>query len=141
MTIPVILSIRGKQSYAGQDPEVIELVTEGTMEQHGETWELSYEESDLTGLAGVTTSFSIAPGVITLTRRGALSSQMIFREGVSHDSLYDAQFGALMITVCAKKVSYAITPDGGSVDLLYSIDIEQAAAGMIEYHLDIHVKL
>lgn len=140
MTIPVILSIRGKQSYAGQDPEVIELVTEGTMERHGETWDLSYEESDLTGLAGVTTSFSIAPGCITLTRRGALSSQMIFREGISHDSLYDAQFGALMITVCAKKVSYSITPDGGSVDLLYSIDIEQTAAGMIEYHLDVQVR-
>ena len=33
MSIPVLLSIRGKQSYLDQEPEVIELVTEGTLEQ------------------------------------------------------------------------------------------------------------
>ena len=33
MKFPVVLSIEGKQSYMDQDPEVIELVTEGVMEQ------------------------------------------------------------------------------------------------------------
>ena len=30
----VVLSIRGSQEYPGQEPEVIELVTDGTMEYH-----------------------------------------------------------------------------------------------------------
>ena len=62
MSIPVVLSIEGKQSYLDQEPEIIELVTEGVMEQNGEVWSLSYEESDLTGLAGVTTTFQLQPG-------------------------------------------------------------------------------
>lgn len=136
----VLLSICGKQNYPGQEPDRIELVTEGTLEKTENGWILTYEESDLTGLQGVTTTFRVAPGVIQLDREGPLNSQMVFREGVPHDSLYQMEFGALMITVCATQVRYAITEAGGTIDLLYSIEIEQSAAGFIEYHLDIRTK-
>lgn len=140
MKQPVILSIRGKQSYPGQDPEVIELVTQGTMEAGLDGWDISYEESDLTGLTGTTTTFTVEPGCITLTRKGPLSSQMVFREGVYHESLYQMAFGAMMISVCASKVDYRITDRGGTIDLVYAIEIENTAAGTIEYHLDIKAK-
>lgn len=140
MKKPVMLSIRGRQSYLDQDPEVIELVTEGTLEQRDGGWDLCYAESDLTGLEGVTTIFRVEPEKIILTRHGPLNSQMVFQEGVSHDSLYQMEFGALMITVCAKKVEYNITGQGGTVDLVYGIEIEQSAAGVIDYHLDIREK-
>lgn len=137
MKKPVILSIRGQQNYLDQEPEVIELVTEGTLESVAGGWEICYEESDLTGLAGVTTTFRIQPGKIILERRGPLNSRMEFQEGVYHDSLYQMEFGALKITVCAAKVAYRLDSSGGTVDLTYAIDIENTAAGLIEYHLDI----
>ncbi|MDO5152046.1 MAG: DUF1934 domain-containing protein [Eubacteriales bacterium] len=136
----VVLSIRGRQCYAEQDPEVIELVTEGTMEFTNGGWDITYEESDLTGLAGVTTTFRVEPGKVILTRRGALNSRMVFQEGVSHDSLYEMAFGALMLTVKASSVFYDIVPDGGVIDLVYHIDIENTEAGVIDYHLDIRSK-
>ena len=135
-----LLTIRGTQTYADHEPEVIELVTEGTMEQTEKGWKLTYEESDLTGLKGVTTTFQIEPGVITLSRKGPLNSEMVFREGQFHESLYRMEFGALMITVCASKVRYSIDESGGTIDLTYAIEIEQSAAGYIEYHLDIQTK-
>lgn len=136
----VVLSIRGRQSYAGQEPDEIELVTEGTLEETNDGWKLCYEESALTGLQGVNTTFQIEGKTITLIRTGKLNSQMVFREGVPHDSLYQMEFGALMLTVCAVKVSADISESGGVIDLVYSIDVEQNAAGMIDYHLDIQVK-
>ena len=136
----VILSICGKQSYMGQDPDVIELVTEGTMEKTESGWELCYEESDLTGLQGVFTRFVIDGDKIVLDRSGRLSSQMVFEVGVSHDSLYQVEFGALMITVCATRVDACIGENGGTVDLVYNIEIEQNAAGVIDYHLEIKNK-
>ena len=136
----VVLAIRGRQHYAEQDPEVIELVTEGTLEPYKDGWKLKYEESDLTGLAGVTTTFLVEPSVVTPRRTGPLTSCMEFREGIPHESLYQMEFGALMLTVCANKVSYDITENGGTIDLLYSIEIENTAAGHIEYHLDIKTK-
>lgn len=136
----VLLTIRGQQTYSEQEPELVELVTEGTLESTANGWLLTYEESDLTGLKGVTTSFLVEPGKITLSRKGPLNSQMVFQEGMYHESLYQMEFGALMITVCASMVRYDISEEGGTIDLTYSIEIEQTAAGCIEYHLDIRKK-
>ena len=140
MKKPVILSIQGCQYYSEQEPEVIELVTEGTMEYRDGGWDICYEESDLTGLAGVTTTFRLESGQVLLQRTGKLRSEMLFREGVSHDSLYQMEFGALMLTVCAKQIQANISERGGMVDLVYSIQIEGMDAGMVEYHLDIRAK-
>lgn len=136
----VVLQIRGRQSYPDQEPEVIELTTEGTMHLRDGGWDITYEESALTGLEGVTTTFRVEPGVVTLTRTGALKSRMVFREGVPHDSLYQMPFGALMLTVQATSVFYDIVPDGGVIDLSYTINIENTEAGVIDYHLLIQAK-
>lgn len=140
MSTPVILSIQGRQSYAGQEPEVIRLDTEGTMEFRDGGWDITYEESELTGLAGVTTTFRVEPGKVSLVRTGKLSSTMIFQEGVAHDSLYKMEFGALMITVKASRLFYDIVEDGGYIDLVYHIVIENTEAGEVDYHLDIRAK-
>ena len=136
----VVLSIRGRQSYDGQEPDVIELVTEGTMEFTDGGWDISYEETELTGLPGVTTTFRVEPGKVTLRRTGKLLSEMVFQEGVRHESLYQLDFGALLMTVTAKQVYFDIMPDGGMIDLVYSIEIEHSAAGLVDYHLDIRAK-
>lgn len=136
----VVLRIRGRQSYEDQEPDVIELVTEGTMELVNGGWDISYEESELTGMVGVTTTFRVEPGKVTLRRTGKLRSEMVFQEGVRHESLYQLDFGALLMTVMAKQVFFDIVPDGGVIDLVYSIEIENSAAGLVDYHLDIRAK-
>ena len=100
-------------------------------------WEIGYEESDLTGLEGVHTTFRIEPSKVTLSRTGKLNSVMVFQQGVPHESLYQMPFGALMICVKATHLFFDITPDGGMIDLVYDIEIENTAAGTIDYHLDI----
>lgn len=135
-----VLSLCGKQYYPGQEPEVIELVTEGTLHFQNGGWDICYEESDLTGLAGVITTFRVEPGKVILRRTGKLRSEMVFQEGVSHDSLYQMEFGTLMITVCGKQIEACLGDRGGTVDLVYSIEIEHGDAGLVEYHLDVRVK-
>ena len=140
MGIPVILSIRGKQAYLDQEPDVIELVTEGTLTYCDGGWDIRYEESDLTGLSGVTTVFRVEPKRVILNRSGKLNSQMIFQENIRHDSLYQMEFGTLMLSVCAKRIMVQLGEDGGYVDLVYAIDIENSTAGEIDYHLEIRPK-
>lgn len=135
----VTLSIRGRQHYLDQDPEIIELITQGVLEKTEKGWRISYEETDLTGLMGVTTTFLLEPDCIVLDRKGPLTSRMVFREGVAHDSLYQMDFGALLITVCATRIFYEMSEQGGVVELVYNIDIEQSQAGMIDYRLEIRI--
>ena len=136
----VTLAIKGCQTYQDQEPEIIELMTDGIMEFREGGWDISYEESELTGLAGVTTTFRVEPGKVTLTRKGTLDSQMFFQENVVHESLYQMPFGALMLSVKATQVFFDIVPDGGVIDLSYNISIENSEAGVIDYHLDIRAK-
>ncbi len=140
MKIPVMLSICGRQNYIDQEPEVMELVTDGTLENKGNGWEICYKESDLTGMEGVSTSFLVESEKITLTRTGNLTSQMVFKVGIPHESLYNMGFGVLMITVNATKIRHELSAEGGWVDLSYGISIEQSAAGNIDYRLEIKTK-
>lgn len=140
MRIPVVLSLRGTQRYQEQEPDVIELVTDGIMVRRTNGWDISYEESELTGMEGVLTTFRITPEKITLRRSGKLRSEMVFQQDQCHESLYQMEFGALMIRVCAEKMIYDLTEAGGTVDLVYSIEIENTAMGHIDYHLEVKAK-
>lgn len=136
----VMLSIQGRQCYDGGEPDQIELVTEGTLESLEVGWEICYEESQLTGMEGVNTCFRIYRDRVELERTGKLHSRMVFKEGERHDSLYQMDFGALLISVCPKRIWAQIDEFGGVVDLVYDIEIEHGAAGEIDYHLLIQTK-
>lgn len=140
MQKPVMLSLRGRQAYLDQEPDEIELITEGSMEFTDGGWNIQYEETGLTGMEGVTTTFRIEPNKVILTRTGKLQSQMIFETGVHHESLYQMAFGALMISVCATRIIVQLDDHGGMIDLVYNIDIENSAAGTVDYHLQITPK-
>ena len=131
----VLLSISVTQRFGEDAPETTELVTEGELARQGDALVLSYAESELTGMEGTVTTFYIAPPVITLQRTGSVESKMVFSEGVEDRSLYDMGFGALMITVCADTIRSDMDESGGTLDVFYSIVIEQAAAGTVEYHI------
>jgi uncharacterized beta-barrel protein YwiB (DUF1934 family) len=136
----VMLSLRGQQDYVDQEPEIISLITEGVLEKQADGWSVSYQETDLTGLEGVTTTFIVQKDCVTLNRTGKLNSQMVFRLGEPHESLYQMEFGAFLITVCATSISWDISEIGGIIDLVYNIAIEQTEMGVVTYHLDIALK-
>ena len=140
MKTPVLLTIEGRQYYDGQTPDVIELTTEGTMEFCNGGWDISYEESEMTGMAGVTTTLRVEPDTVKLIRSGAVRWEMVFQKGVNHQSLYQMDVGAMMLTVCARQIDVQITERGGIVELVYDIEIDHCAAGMVESHLDIRAK-
>ena len=123
--IPVMLTIRGEQHYRGQEPDMVELMTEGELEETPEGWRICYLESDLTGLEGATTTFDIRPGYVVLSRTGAVQSQ----------SLYQLDIGALMVCVCARKIHVNLGPLGGNLDVFYSIEVEQTMAGTVRYQI------
>ena len=137
MTYPVFLSICGRQTYMDQDPDVIEFTTEGSACKTDDGWRIEYDESSLTGMEGVHTTFEVTPDTMVLTRTGKLNSQMVFKLGVVHESLYQMDFGALLLTVCATDISWHLNEKGGTVDLKYNIEIEHGSAGTVDYHMEI----
>ncbi len=135
----VIISIQARQSYPGCEPERMELVTEGTLEDRGESGVvLSYRESELTGLEGTQTTIQVRPGQVTLLREGAVNSQMVFEEGKRHLSAYQTPYGALEIGLWTRRVRSSLDGRGGDVSIYYALEIEHGEAGKNQFR--IHVR-
>lgn len=133
----VLLTITGTQFFREQAPETTKLVTEGVLRCEDGAVELSYDETELTGLTGTRTTFRIEGARVILTRTGALESRMVFSVGQEEHSLYDVGYGALMIAVRAERIRSSVGENGGTLEVAYAISIEEEAAGTIEYRIEV----
>ena len=136
----VLLTITGTQRIQDEPPETTKLVTEGVMRFEDDAVELSYEETELTGLTGTVTTFRIEGARVILSRSGALESRMVFAVGQEDHSLYDIGYGALMIAVRAERIRSNVNENGGTLEVAYAISIEEETAGTIEYRVDVRPK-
>ena len=127
----VILSIRGQQTFDNNsDPEVIELVTEGTLTPHeGGHYTVRYQESELTGLEGTQTTIQVGGDSVTILREGQVNSQMVFEEGRRHLTMYNTPYGALSIGVNTRKMKVDLDETGGSIEIDYALEVDHAVAG------------
>ena len=136
----VIISIRGTQTDQEGGNEVVEFVTHGSLTTVGENgYHVSYQESELTGLEGTTTTFCIDGDQVTMLRRGSLNSEMVFREGKRHISMYETSYGGFMIGVNTQKVRTHIGRNGGEMELQYSIDVENTVVGNNVFHIEVQI--
>lgn len=133
----VLISIQGLQNYSGLDSDNMELVTKGHLEQIGNSIQLSYEETELTGMEGTTTMFHVEPERVTLLRTGTISSEMVFERGKSHMSVYDTPFGSMEIGVTAHKLSSTLTGNGGKLEIDYDIEVNHMLAGKSLFRIDV----
>lgn len=136
----VLLTITGTQRIQDEPPETTKLVTEGVMRFEDDAVELSYEETELTGLTGTVTTFRIEGARVILSRSGALESRMVFAVGQEDHSLYDIGCGALMIAVRAERIRSNVNENGGTLEVAYAIAIEEESTGTIEYRVDVRPK-
>ena len=127
--LPVLLSIRGEQYFDDIDPDATELMTDGTLEVTEDGLVLSYEESELTGMEGTTTTFEVCGPRVTLTRSGAVNSQMVFEEGRQHTSLYETPCGELSVDIQTGRLRHNLTERGGIMEIQYSIAVEHTVTG------------
>lgn len=138
MEIPVLISVAGTQRFAGMESETIELVTNGTYRYEPGLATISYVETEMTGLEGVVTSFTVEDGKkVTLRRTGKVNSTMVFVLGQKDESLYDCGAGALMIGVCATQMTVLLNERGGVLNLEYSIELERSVSATNLCHVEI----
>lgn len=134
----VILFVRGEQLFDQEEPEVMELMTEGamTLAEDGEIT-LTYQESELTGMEGTTTSFSIRDDTVTLTRTGLINSQMVFQRGRRNSSLYETPWGMMQVDVFTNRLVYRLDGRGGILEIKFSISVDHQVTGENQFKIRI----
>ena len=125
----VVISIKGMQQYEDADPDTIELVTAGRLQKEGESYTLSDQESEVTGLEGTLTTIQVEGEQVTLMRMGEFNAQMVFQEGRRHLSMYNTPYGAMAIGVNTRRLLADLNDQGGDIEIDYAIEIDHAIAG------------
>ena len=126
----VVISIKGMQQYEDTDPDTIELVTQGRLQREGESYTLSYQESEVTGLGvGTLTTIQVDGGQVTLMRAGEVNAQMVFQEGRRHLSMYNTPYGAMAVGVNTRRLLADLNDHGGDIEIDYAIEVDHAIAG------------
>lgn len=113
---------------AGGEPERIEFTTDGTLSDDGSRIEVSYEESELCGMAGSTTTLlfdKITPGLITMIRTGTYSSSLVFNSASRRQRcMYDTGIlPPFELSVLTRRIDNTLTYSGGALELDYIIEM------------------
>ncbi len=120
--------------------ERIEISTEGIMCLKDGMVELKYEETELTGMEGSTTSVSFSenePGLISMFREGSVSTALVFEEGKRHHCIYETPLMPFEICVRTFTVDNRILSDG-ILKLDYIIEIRGAKAERNKFELRVY---
>jgi uncharacterized beta-barrel protein YwiB (DUF1934 family) len=87
-----IISVKGTQKNEQNESDTIELITEGNFYIKGNTFYVVYEESELSGMDGTTTTLKITEDKVTLLRFGTNKSKMVFEKNKRYESDYDTPY-------------------------------------------------
>lgn len=133
----VMISIIGIQDDASGSTDKVELVTAGQYGFENGQSRFTYEESDLTGLNGTRTTFTIDPMGVVLRREGSLNTEMVFQAGKKNYFLYDTPFGSATMGVETRRIDAALGEHGGKLELDYDIDFNHAPMGRNKFKIQV----
>ena len=110
-------------------PEAIPMVTEMTSlglfsrEEDG-SFRISYEDSEVTGMEGCLTTFSLSPsGILILLRQGTVKTCLVFEEGHRHLCDYGIKVGLPSMVIDTARVEHSLSEKGGRILADYSVEI------------------
>ena len=112
-----------------KDNDGVEFTTEGRFYSKGNTTLIQYEESEISGMEGCTTSLTITPSRVRMKRSGENlqdNTEMIFEKGKRLHGIYSTPYGSVPMEVLTNSISGLNMPsderDRLSID--YSISLK-----------------
>ena len=121
------------------EPERMQIKTVGRYVIDGDRCEISYDESDVTGMEGSVTAISFDmsdSGVVTMSRTGSVSTALVFENGKRHHCVYNTPY--MPFEVCVKTLSVNnLLGENGHLELDYIVEIRGAKAERTKFSMKI----
>ena len=130
----IFLRIIGNQLHGLEEEreDGMEFITEGRFARKGDAMYLIFEESELSGVEGYTTSLKITGEKVRMKRygeEGGIETAIEFEKGRKFTGWYETPFGTVAIEVLTNDVENKLEPDGAGT---LGIDCSVSLKGLIE---------
>ena len=130
----IFLRIVGNQLHGleGEVEDGMEFITEGRFGRRGDAMYLIYEESELSGVEGYTTSLKVEGEKVRMKRygdEGGLQTAIEFEKGRKFTGWYETPFGTVAIEVLTNGIDNQLDPAGAGT---LGIDCSVSLKGITE---------
>ncbi len=123
----VKVKIKGKQLHSNGEKDTIELITEGKFYKKNGAYYIVYDETEISGMEGSTTTLKIQDQKILMNRFGTNKSKLVFEKGRRHQTQYGTAYGNMTMQVHTSKMEVDISDTGkGNIDLSYKLNISDS---------------
>ena len=137
MSKDVMIHIKGVYTVEN-DQTTAELFTEGKMYKKNNHTYLTYQESEITGYEGCTTTLKIEDqGRVTMTRNGSTSSHLVLQPGIRNIGRYTVYGNPMEIGVFAENLEWKLTDDSASLHMAYTLDMNSILMSENELFIDV----
>ncbi|MFD3158276.1 DUF1934 domain-containing protein [Haloimpatiens sp. FM7330] len=116
-----IISVTSKQK--GNEKEKVEVVTPGKFYKKEDSYFAVYDETEISGMEGTTTTLKISPEKLCLIRMGTTSTKMNFKKKYKDIILYNTPYGTLELEVETKDIDINMDEYGGHVYVNYNLGV------------------
>ena len=118
---PVRLTVTGVAYNRNDEDEAMHMTTFGTLSGDARGWKLRYTErrSDSDEKHDIT--MTMDDGVVTVARKGAYASDLVFRQGHRFEGNYQTPFGDLSMGIYPTQVNYKVSQ--GRYTSVHKLDI------------------
>jgi uncharacterized beta-barrel protein YwiB (DUF1934 family) len=103
--------------------DVIEVVTPGEFLVTEDGFKAIYEETELSGMNGTTTTLTMLNDKFVLEREGNISAKMDFKKGETSVSLYNTPYGVLDLQIHTEDLKVEVNENGGDITAKYSMEL------------------
>ena len=103
--------------------DIVEVVTAGEFFKKDDCYLAIYEETEISGMEGTTTTFKIFKDRFLLIREGTTSAVMNFEKNKEESSLYNTPYGMLEIKIDTINLDIDMDDIGGDVSIDYKMSL------------------
>ncbi|NLA71413.1 MAG: DUF1934 domain-containing protein [Clostridiaceae bacterium] len=135
-----VIYVESSQWADGEQYDPVRLMTHGhfSYEQEQDVWNVSYDESDATGMRGTHTRVSLYPnGRIVLSRTGEIEMELEFIKGGQRVEQKYTPFGTMRLSVLTHEVKGSFTEEGGALEIGYSLGFDNRHAISTNLQLEV----
>jgi uncharacterized beta-barrel protein YwiB (DUF1934 family) len=133
----VLVTVRGTRTDDAGERDTIELVTRGNYYYKNKSYYIVYDESEISGMEGTTTSLKAERDRVTLNRMGTSGLRQVFEEGVINEAMYITSCGSMDMKVLPRRVKVELDDSGGSINLGYDLELGSARLGFNELSITV----
>lgn len=122
MAKDVLVSVKGTQVIDGER-DSIEVITSGTWyEKNGKQY-IMYEETYEEMQATTKNIVKISPELVEVTKKGAITSKMVYEQGKQHMSNYMTPMGLIVLGITTKDIFVEASEDSLHLEIQYAMEM------------------